>query len=164
MLDVTNRIFSSPIPCLITSNLTIFQHIMFDVCFLQIFTKISFLFLFFCLRGRLPSLPRDFTVYRVTLPVLRFFHCERFRGWEFTHSLIANSLISLRSNERLWAIRSDHSRKMSDREWIGQVAQDNEQSWANRSGCSWQMSDRERFAKVANDKWVNERFTKTVFG
>ena len=62
MLDVTNRIFSSPIPCLITSNLTIFQHIMFDVCFRQIFTIISFLFLFFCLRGRLPSLPRDFTV------------------------------------------------------------------------------------------------------
>ena len=34
---------------------------------------------FFGLRGRSPSLPRDFTVYTVTLPLLRVFHCERCR-------------------------------------------------------------------------------------
>ena len=39
--------------------------------------------------------------------------------------LIANSLISLKSNERLWAIRSE---EMSDCERIAQVAH---QKWAN---------------------------------
>ena len=34
-----------------------------------------------------------------------------------------HSLISLKSNERLWAIRSDHSRQISDCEQIAQVAQ-----------------------------------------
>ena len=41
---------------------------------------LNFFFLsFFCLRGRSLSLPRDFTVCTVTLPVLRVFHCERCR-------------------------------------------------------------------------------------
>ena len=39
------------------------------------------------------------------------------QGWEFTHSLI-----SLKSNEHLWAIRSDRSRQMSDYERIAEVA------------------------------------------
>ena len=65
-----------------------------------------------------------------------------------------HSLILLKSIERLWAIRSDCSRQMSDCEWIAQVAQDkwaivseslkslmkNEQLWAIRSGGSWLMS------------------------
>ena len=46
----------------------------------KIIIRISFFFLllFFGLWGRLPSLPRDFTVYNytVTLPVLRDFHCK----------------------------------------------------------------------------------------
>ena len=37
-----------------------------------------------------------------------------FQGWEFAHSLIAHLLISLKSNERLWAIRSGRSEEMSD--------------------------------------------------
>ena len=45
----------------------------------------------------------------------------------------AHSLISLKSNERLWAIRSDRSR---------------------------QMSDRERIAQVSQRKWVNEQFAQ----
>ena len=44
------------------------------------------------------------------------------QGWAFAHSLIAHSLICsfylLKSNERLWAIRSDRSRQMSYRERI----------------------------------------------
>ena len=44
------------------------------------------------------------------------------QGWESTHLLR-----SLKSNERIWAIRSD---------------------------CSGQMSDCERIAQVAHDKWV----------
>ena len=44
--------------------------------------------------------------------------------------LIAHLLISLKSNERLWAIRSDRSRQMSDREWIAQV---NQRKWATLS-------------------------------
>ena len=44
------------------------------------------------------------------------------QGWEFPHSLIAHSLISLKSKERLRAIRSDRSRQMSDCERIVQVA------------------------------------------
>ena len=39
------------------------------------------------------------------------------QGWEFAHLLI-----SLKSIERLWAIRSDRSRQMSDCEQIAQVA------------------------------------------
>ena len=42
----------------------------------------------------------------------------------------AQSLISLKSNEQLWAIRSDRSRQMSDCERIAQVARD---KWAIRS-------------------------------
>ena len=44
------------------------------------------------------------------------------QGWEFAHSLIAHSLTSLKSNELLWAIRSDRSGQMSDYERIAQVA------------------------------------------
>ena len=68
------------------------------------------------------------------------------KGWEFVHSLI-----SLKSNERLWTIYSDRSRQMSDCERIAQVSQDkwatmskqlrllmtNEQPWAIWLGCSW---------------------------
>ena len=45
------------------------------------------LFIFLCLRGRGPSLPRDFTVYTETLPVLRVFHCERYRILTRDHCL-----------------------------------------------------------------------------
>ena len=47
------------------------------------------------------------------------------QGREFAHSLI-----SLKSNERLWAICSDCSEEMSDHERIAQVAQD---KWATVS-------------------------------
>ena len=72
----------------------------------------------------------------------------------FAHRLFAHLLISLKSNEQLWAIRSDPSRQMSNheqiaqgrseemshRERIPQVAQENEWPWAIRSGCSEEMS------------------------
>ena len=48
----------------------------------------------------------------------------------FAHSSFAHLLISLKSNERLWAIRSDRSRQMSDCEQIAQVAQ---RKWATVS-------------------------------
>ena len=48
-------------------------------------------------------------------------------------SRAGNSLISLKSNERLGA---------------------------NRSGRSWHMSDLERFTQVAYDKWANEPFAQ----
>ena len=59
------------------------------------------------------------------------------QGWELAHLLIAHrsfalahrsfaySLILLKTNERLWAIRSDRSRQMSDCERIAQ------RKWAN---------------------------------
>ena len=67
----------------------------------------------------------------------------------------AHLLISLKSNERLWAIRSDCSRQMSNREQIPQVAQrkwvtmseslrllkTNEWPWAICSGLSEDMSE-----------------------
>ena len=52
-----------------------------------------------------------------------------FQGWEFAHSLI-----SLKSNEQLWAIRSDRSRQMSNRERIAQVAQ---RKWATVSDVKY---------------------------
>ena len=70
----------------------------------------------------------------------------------FAHCSFAHS--PFRSNQ-LWAIHSDHSRQMSDRERIAQVAQrkwatvseslrslkTNERPWAIRSGRSEEMSD-----------------------
>ena len=47
------------------------------------------------------------------------------QGWESAHSLIW-----LKSNERLWAIRSDRSRQMNNREQIAPVAQ---RKWATMS-------------------------------
>ena len=96
-----------------------------------------------------------------------------FQSWEFAHLLIlliAHSLISLKSNEPLWAIHSDCSWQMSNHERIAQVAQfkmsnvseslisltKNERPWAIRSGCSEEMSDRERIAQVAHQKLANE--------
>ena len=58
-----------------------------------------------------------------------------FQGWEFTHSLIAHSLIhSLCSN------------KMSDCERIAQVAQVAQDKWA--------LSNHEQINQVAHDKWA----------
>ena len=73
----------------------------------------------------------------------------------FAHCSFAHLLISLKSNERLWAIRSDCSRQMSDHERIAQVAQrkwatvseslrslkTNEWPWAICSGRSEEMSE-----------------------
>ena len=91
-----------------------------------------------------------------------------FQGWEFTHLLIAHSLICsfaqnssfqwatvsdllrlLRTNVPLWANRSGRSWQKSDREWITQVA--------------WQKSDRERFSQVAHEKRANERMSELLF-
>ena len=77
-------------------------------------------------------------------------------------------LISLKPNERLWAIRSDRSNQMSDCERFAQIAQNkwatmseslrslrgNEPPWANCSGRSRQMSKHEQFAQVAQRKWA----------
>ena len=57
----------------------------------------------------------------------------------------AHSFILLKSNERLWAIRSDGSRQMSNLERITQVA-----------------SDHERFAQVDQRKWANEQFAQKM--
>ena len=52
------------------------------------------------------------------------------QGWYFAHLLIAHSLRSLKSNEWLWANRSDRSCQKRDREQIAQVAHD---KWATAS-------------------------------
>ena len=49
-----------------------------DIAILLLFFTIIFLS-FFGHRGRSPSLPRDFIVCKVALPVLRVLHCERCR-------------------------------------------------------------------------------------
>ena len=73
----------------------------------------------------------------------------------FAHPSFTHSLISLKSNERLWGICSDRSRQMRDREQIDQVTQrkwatmskslsslkTNEQLWVIRSGRSEEMSE-----------------------
>ena len=90
------------------------------------------------------------------------------QGWEFAHSHIRTFAHFVKWNEQPWAICSDRSRQMSDREQIAQVAQrkwatvseslrllrGNERPWANRSGRSEEMSDREQIAQVAQDKWA----------
>ena len=86
----------------------------------------------------------------------------------FAHCSFAHLFISLKSNEQLWAIRSDRSRQMRDCERIAQVAQDkwatvsellrslktNERQWVICSGRSRQMSDSEWIAQVAHHKWA----------
>ena len=80
----------------------------------------------------------------------------------FAHRSFAQPIILLKSNERLWANRSDRSRQMSDREQIAQVAQrkwanvseslrwlkTNEQSLAIRSGHSEEMSEWALWSKM----------------
>ena len=106
------------------------------------------------------------------------------QGWEFAHSLIcsfAHLLILLKSNERLWAICSDRSRQMSDRERIAQVdqrkwatvrvslrslktnerfAQVDQKKWATLSVSPRSLKTNEWFAQVAQRKWANEQFTQ----
>ena len=86
--------------------------------------------------------------------LLRHFKRQIYRAG---NSLNCSSLISHKSNERLWAIRSDRSRQM--RELLRSLIS-KELPWANHSGLSYQKSYRERFAQVAHDKWANERFTQ----
>ena len=82
------------------------------------------------------------------------------QGWEFAHSLIAHSLISLKSNKRLWAIPSDRSRQMSAVSESLRWLKTNERPWAICSGRSQKMSDRERIAQVAHQTWANERIAR----
>ena len=56
-------------------------------------------------------------LFNISAEGLQFISSTFSQGLEFTHSLI-----SLKSNKRLWAIHSDRSRQMSDCEQIAQVA------------------------------------------
>ena len=59
----------------------VFDHNMDFGAIKSIIPELNYYFfvIFFCLRGSSPSLPRDFTVYTVTQPVLRVFQFERCR-------------------------------------------------------------------------------------
>ena len=82
---------------------------------------------------------------------------KKYQGWEFTHSLIL-----LKSDDWLWAIRSDRSRQMNNSERIAQVAQrkwalvsDSLRSLRGNEGCK-------RIANFAHDKWANEQFAQNI--
>ena len=94
--------------------------------------EISFLRLFISCPGRVLGLNIKRSKISCQLPL------SCMQSWEFTHSLIAHSLILLKSNEQLWAIFSDCSRQMSDCERMAQVAQ---RKWAICSGRSEEMSE-----------------------
>ena len=70
-----------------------------------------------------------------------------FQGWEIAHSLIAHSLICSFAHfaQIKWATVSDSLRSLKT----------NERPWAIRSGCSEEMSDCEWFAQVPQRKWGN---------
>ena len=71
-------------------------------------------------------------------------------------SLICSSahlLIFLKPNEQLWAIHSDCSRQMSDRERIAQVAQD---KWANMSDLLRLPRGNERMSDSLKKIWLNK--------
>ena len=83
-----------------------------------------------------------------------------FQGWEFAHSLIAHLLILLKSNERLWAICSDHSRQMSDHKQIAQVAQS---KWATVSEWLRSLKTNEpQYAICSGRSWANELFAQKI--
>ena len=65
---------------------------------------------------------------------------------------VSDSLILLKTNERLWANRSWHSWKMSD---LLRSLRGNERSWAIRSDRLEEMSDHEQIAQVAHQKQAN---------
>ena len=76
---------------------------------------------------------KDFTLILIKLIYLKVKNSSKKAGLgirSFTHRSFAHSLILLKSNELLWAIRSDRSRQMSNCERIAQVAQD---KWATVS-------------------------------
>ena len=110
---------------------------------------------------RIGHFPRRHTLFEVICPDWQcqtvpssITDMQLMQGWEFAHSLI-----SIRSNERLWAIRSDGSGQMSNYEGIFRLLiMSKERPWGNCSGRSWQKSDCERFAQVDYDKWVNQFF------
>ena len=110
---------------------------------------------------RIGHFPRRHTLFEVICPDWQcqtvpssITDMQMMQGWEFAHSLI-----SIRSNERLWAIRSDGSGQMSNYEGIFRLLiMSKERPWGNCSGRSWQKSDCERFAQVDYDKWVNHFF------
>ena len=66
----------------------------------------------------------------------------RRRGWIKAGLGIRSLPISLKSNERLWGIRSDRSRQMNDRERIAQAAQ---RKWATVS---------KSLSSLTQDKWA----------
>ena len=68
------------------------------------------------------------------------------QGWEFTHLLIAHSLIHSFAHfaQIKWATVSDSLRSLKT----------NERLWANLSGRSYQKRDHERIAQVTHDKWA----------
>ena len=65
----------------------------------------------------------------------------------FAHRSCAHLLISLKSIERLWAIHSDRSRKMSDCEQIAQVDQD---IWATMSELLRSLMTNERLWEICS--------------
>ena len=75
------------------------------------------------------------------------------QSWEFAHSLIAHLLISLKSNERLWPICSDCSRKISDRERIAEVTQD---KWATMSNLLRSLRGNEWMSDLLNKFWLTK--------
>ena len=96
---------------------------------------------------------------------LRLSYIYKKQRWEFAPLLIgsfAHLLISLKSNERLWAIRSDRSRQMSDYERIAQVAQEKWVTMSDLLSRSREMSNPEQIAQVAHDKWANELFAQKM--
>ena len=72
---------------------------------------------------------------------------------EFAHSIIAHLLISLKSNERLWAICSDRSRQMSDHELIAQVAQD---KWATMSDSLRSLRGNKQMSDSLKKIWLKK--------
>ena len=64
--------------------------------------------------------------------------------------LIRSLLISLKSNELLWEIRSHRSRQMSDCEWIAQVTQD---KWATISNSLRSLRGNEQMSDSLEKFW-----------
>ena len=71
-----------------------------------------------------------------------------YQGWDL---LIAHSLISLKSNERLWANRSGRLRQMSNYERFAQVAH---QKWATISESLRLLTKNERIAHFLSESLI----------
>ena len=88
------------------------------------------------------------------LGICSFTHCSFAHFAQIKWGTVSDSLRSLKTNERLWANRSGHSRQMSNRERIAQVAHD---KWVTVSDLLRSFMINEQMSNLLKIFWLKNR-------